>query len=179
MAIEVRRATTIARSPREVYDFWRHIENLPRFMDHLKSVTTTGDKTSHWVAKAPLGQSVEWDAEITQDRPGEIIAWQSLPGAQIENSGEVRFQQAPGDRGTVVHVALQYNPPGGPVGAALAKVFGEEPDQQVREDVRRLKRLLETGEIPTTEGQPSGREQDAAKRDEAVQSPTTPSSSTS
>jgi uncharacterized membrane protein len=166
MATEVRRAVTINRPRSEVYGFWRQFENLPRFMTHLKSVTATGDRRSHWVAKAPVGGEVEWDAEIVDEREGELIAWRSLAGAQIPNAGEVRFADAPAGRGTEIRVTLTYDPPAGAAGAALAKVFGEEPDQQVREDLRRFKRVLETGEVATTDGQPSGRKRgdDAERR---------------
>ena len=158
MAIEVRRAVTINKPRAEVYGFWRRFEQLPRFMTHLESVTEQGNGVSHWVAKAPAGGTVEWDAEIVEEREGELISWRSRPGAEIPNGGTVRFVDGPVGRGTEVHVALTYDPPGGAAGAAVAKVFGEEPDQQVREDLRRFKRLLETGEIATTDGQPSGRE---------------------
>lgn len=157
MAIDVSKAATIGKPPSEIYAYWRRLENLPRFMDHLESVTEQGEGVSHWVAKAPAGTTVAWDAKITEERDGELIAWRSLDGAQIPNTGEVRFVEAPAGRGTEVHVQLSYDPPAGAVGAAFAKLFGEEPDQQVREDLRRFKRVMETGEIPTTEGQPSGR----------------------
>ena len=158
MAVEIRRATTIGKPRPVVYGFWRRFENLPRFMDHLRSVTEAGDGTSHWVAKAPAGREFAWDAEIVEDRPNELIAWRSLEGADVPNSGEVRFVDAPAGRGTEVHVTLTYDPPAGAAGAAVAKLFGEEPDQQVSEDLRRFKRVMETGEIATTEGQPSGRQ---------------------
>jgi uncharacterized membrane protein len=154
--IEVQKATTIDKSPEEVYRFWRRFENLPRFMSHLKSVQSIDQRQSHWVAKAPLGTTAEWDAEITEDRENELIAWRALEGARIPNRGSVRFQRAPGGRGTEVRVHLAYAPPMGKLGATLAKLFGEEPGQQVSEDLRRLKWLLETGEIPTTQGQASG-----------------------
>ena len=154
--IHVEKAVTIGKSPEEVYAFWRDLPNLPRFMDHLKSVDVTGEKTSHWVAKAPAGREVAWDAEIIVDEPNARISWQSLPGADIENAGTVRFVAAPGGRGCEVHVTVQYYPPGGLLGAALAKFFGEEPTQQITDDLRRLKRLMETGEIATIEGQSHG-----------------------
>ena len=154
--IHVERAITIGKSPEEVYTFWRNLPDLPRFMDHLKSVDVTGEKTSHWVAKAPAGREVAWDAEIIVDEPNERIAWRSLPDADIENAGTVRFLTAPGGRGCEVHVTLQYYPPAGVLGSTIAKLFGEEPSIQITDDLRRLKRLMETGEIPTTEGQPHG-----------------------
>lgn len=154
--IRVERAVTISRSPAEVYAFWRSLENLPSFMANLKSVSEVDGK-SHWVAEAPLGQAVEWDAVIEEDMPNERIAWRSLPGSQIENAGVVQFKPAPGERGTEVHVNLEYKAPGGSMGAALAKILGNEPDIQIREDLRRLKMLLETGQVITVKGQPSGR----------------------
>jgi uncharacterized membrane protein len=126
-------------------------------MQHLESVRNLDDKRSHWVAKAPAGRTVEWDAEITDDRPNEALDWRSLPGADVDNSGTVRFESAPGGRGTMVRVRMRYNPPGGALGALLAKVVMEEPNVQVQEDLRRFKRVMETGDVPTTEGQPAGR----------------------
>lgn len=154
--IHVEKAVTIGKSPKEVYRFWRKLTNLPRFMDHLKSVEVTGEKTSHWVAKAPAGWEVAWDAEIIVDEPNARISWHSLPGADIENAGSVRFVAAPGGRGCEVHVTVQYHPPAGALGATIAKFFGEEPSQQITDDLRRLKRLMETGEIATIEGQSHG-----------------------
>jgi uncharacterized membrane protein len=155
--VEVERAITIDKSPEELYRFWRHFENLPRFMAHLKSVQSTDHRRSHWVARAPLGTTAEWDAEITEERENELIAWRALEGARIPNQGRVRFQRAPGARGTEVRVTLAYTPPMGKLGTTIAKLFGEEPGQQLDEDLRRLKCLMEAGEIPTIEGQPSGR----------------------
>ncbi len=154
--IHVEKAITIGKSPGEVYKFWHNLTNLPRFMDHLIAVTATGPKTSHWVAKGPTGKEVSWDAEIIVDEPNSRIAWRSMEGSDIENAGSVRFVQAPGGRGCEVHVTLQYYPPGGVIGATIAKLFGEEPSQQITDDLRRLKRLLETGEIPTIDGQSHG-----------------------
>ena len=155
--IKVRHSVTLSKSPEELYRFWRNLENLPRFMNHLQSVTQIDSNRSHWKVKAPAGMTVEWDAEIIADTPNEIIGWRSLPGAEVDNAGSVRFEQAPGGRGTIVRVQLQYNPPGGRAGAFVAKLFGEEPEQQLRDDLRRFKQLIEAGEIPTTEGQTSGR----------------------
>lgn len=157
--IAVQRAVTIGKPAEELYTFWRNFENLPRFMDHLESVRVQdGDgRRSHWVAKAPVGTSVEWDAEITEDEPGQRIAWRSLDGSTVPNEGRVEFRAAPGDRGTEIHVSLTYRPPGGTLGAAVARLLGEDPGVQIGEDLRRLKRLLEVGAEPTTEGQPSAR----------------------
>ena len=155
--IRVEKSVTVNKSAFDLYAYWRNFGNLPRFMDHLESVTVQDDVRSHWVAKAPAGRSVEWDAEIINEKPGELIAWRSLEGADVPNSGSVRFVELPGGRGTQVRVEIEYRPPAGKVGAALAKLFGEEPNQQVDEDLRRFKSMMEAGEVPTTEGQPSGR----------------------
>lgn len=154
--IDVEKSVTINRSPEELYQFWRNFENLPQFMNHLESVTTIDTKRSHWVAKAPAGTSVAWDAEIISEQENESIAWRSLPDADVPNSGAVRFVRGPQGRGTEVHVTIGYHPPAGALGAAVAKLFGEEPNQQVEEDLRRFKRLMETGEIATIEGQSRG-----------------------
>jgi uncharacterized membrane protein len=148
----VNKSIVINSSPEELYQFWHDFENLPRFMHHLESVRVTGDGRSHWVAKAPAGASVEWDAEVTEDRPNELIAWRSLEGADVYNRGSVRFERAPGGRGTIVRVEIDYDPPGGGLGAAVAKLFGEEPEQQVGSDLRRFKQVIETGEVVLSEG---------------------------
>jgi uncharacterized membrane protein len=150
--IKVERVTTINKPIAEVYAFWRNFENLPRFMRHLESVESLGGNRSRWTARAPAGTTVSWEAEILQDRPDEWIAWRSLPGAQVENSGSVRFSAAPGARGTEIRVQLQYVPPAGALGRIIAKLFGEEPNQQVHEDLHRFKQLMETGEIPMSDG---------------------------
>jgi uncharacterized membrane protein len=145
--IRTRRGITVRRPVEEVYSFWHNFENLPRFMYHLETVQQTGDRRSHWVAKGPAGTTVEWDAEITEDRPNELIAWRSLEGSDVDNQGVVRFEPAPGDRGTIVRVEIEYNPPGGIIGASIAKLFGREPGQQVQDDLRRFKQLIEAGEV--------------------------------
>lgn len=145
-------ATTINRGIDEVYAFWQRFQNLPRFMRHLESVELLGDRRSRWRAKGPAGLRVEWEAETTAERPNELIAWRSLPGSQVDNSGTVRFQTAPGARGTEVRVELEYRPPAGALGRNVAWLFGEEPAQQIHEDLRRFKQLLETGEIPLSDG---------------------------
>ena len=155
-AIKVEKTVTINKPKEELYRFWRKFENLPHFMKHLKSVTVLSDKRSHWVANAPMGASVEWDADIIEDRENEFISWASVEGADVDNSGFVRFKPAPGDRGTEVKVVIEYAPPGGVVASALAKLFGEEPEQQIGDELRRFKMLMEAGEIATTEGQPKG-----------------------
>ena len=156
--VKVRRTYTIGRSPEECYRYWRDLGNLPRFMTHLISVQVIDERRSHWVAKAPApwGQ-VEWDAEIISDEPNALISWRSLRDADIDNAGSVRFQPAPGGRGTEVTVELNYEPPGGQLGVTLARLLGEEPKTQVEEDLRRFKQIMETGEVPTVVGQTSGR----------------------
>jgi uncharacterized membrane protein len=155
--VKVEKAITVNRPPEECYRFWHNFENFPRFMKHIESVKRISDTRWHWRATGPAGISIEWDAEITEDKPAEVLAWRSVEGSDVDNSGTVRFEPAPGGRGTVVRVEMQYSPPGGKAGALIAKLFGEEPNQQIAEDLRRFKQLIETGEIPTTVGQPSGR----------------------
>jgi uncharacterized membrane protein len=155
-------ATVTVTKPRdEVYGQWRQLEDLPNFMAHLDSVTTTGPQTSHWRASAPFGRTVEWDAQITTDIPGECLGWQSLDGSAVRNEGEVRFTPAPGGRGaepdTEVHVKLRYSLPAGKLGTALARYFGEDPRQQLDDDLRRFKQVLETGEVIRSEGAPWGK----------------------
>lgn len=155
--IKVEKAVTIGLPVEEIYTFWRNFENLPKFMSHLEKVTVTDEIHTHWVAKAPANTSVEWDAQTTEDIPNTRISWRSVEGSEIPNQGHVEFKPAPGGRGTEVHVSLTYSPPLGTLGAGVARLFGEEPAQQIEHDLRRLKRLLEVGEEPTTEGQSSGR----------------------
>lgn len=145
--VHVTRTITINKSPEEVYEFWHDFENLPRFMRHLESVRVLDGRRSHWKAKAPAGKAVEWKAEITEDRPNELIAWRSVENADVDNRGSVRFRPAPGSRGTEVMVELRYDPPGGVVAAQLAKLFHEEPGQQVQDDLHHLKQVLEIGEV--------------------------------
>ena len=155
--IKVTHAVTINKPAGDLYAFWRDFTNLPRIMDHLESVTVQDEKRSRWVAKAPLGRTVAWDAEIINEAPGELIAWQSMPGGDVDNAGSVRFQPAPARRGTEVRVEISYSPPAGKVGATVARLLGEEPKKQLDDDLRHFKALMEAGERPTTEGQPSGR----------------------
>ena len=140
------RSVTVTRSADELYRFWRNLENLPRVMPHLERVEATGGMTSHWVARAPFGGTVEWDAEIVDDRPGELIAWRSVPSAQVANAGTVLFAEAPGGRGTEVTVEMEVEVPGGPVGAIAGLLTGEEPGLQVSDALRRFKQVMETGE---------------------------------
>ncbi|GGJ82876.1 SRPBCC family protein [Deinococcus aquiradiocola] len=140
--IFVEHSVVIDRPAQQVYDYWRKLENLPHIMSHLESVTVLDDRRSRWVAKAPLGSHVEWEAEIVNDKPGERIGWHSLPGATVDNAGSVQFESLAGG-GTRVHVALSYRPPAGPLGAAVAKMFGSEPSQQIAEDLQKFKQAFE------------------------------------
>jgi uncharacterized membrane protein len=156
-SIRVEKTVTIQnKSPEELYTYWRNFENLPTFMKNLQSVRIVNDTRSHWAAKSPLGNSIEWDAEMLIDRPNELITWASTSGADLDNSGSVRFTPAYPGRGTEVKLVLEYSPPGGAITDAIAKVFNESPKQQIVEDLRHFKMLMETGEIATTEGQSAG-----------------------
>ncbi|WP_246248125.1 SRPBCC family protein [Micromonospora maritima] len=155
--MELTATTTVRRPPSEVYAFWRDLGKLPTFMAHLEEVRPTGDRTSHWSASAPFGKNVEWDAEIIGDVAGEKIAWRSTGNADVPNAGTVRFVPAPDGVSTEVHVLLTYDIPGGAVGKAVAKYFGEEPHQQLDDDLRRLKQVLETGEVVRSDGAPWGK----------------------
>ena len=154
--VNVCEAVTIQRSVDELYREWRNLEALPGKMRHLESVNEMSDGTSHWAARGPAGKVFEWDAEILQDIPGKLISWRSLPGADVISAGSVNFDEVQG-HGTRVTVRLQYDPPGGKIGAYVAWLMRQEPSQQIREDLREWKRRLEAGEVPTTEGQPSAR----------------------
>ena len=164
-SVRVDEAMTINAPVEDIYNFWRNFENLPQFMYHLESVTKTDEMRSHWKAKAPLGMTVEWDAEIISEIPNELISWRSIEGADVANAGSVRFLPSTGGRGTVVKVELRYEPPAGKLGAAIAWLSGEEPSVQIKDDLRRFKQLMETGEIPTIEGQPAGRSSSTTKYD--------------
>ncbi|MDZ8079273.1 MAG: SRPBCC family protein [Nostoc sp. DcaGUA01] len=161
--VKVEKTLTINKPVEELYRFWRNFDNLPRFIKHLKEVRVHDEKRSHWISKGFLNGSVEWDVVITEDRENELIAWTSVEGAAIETSGRVHFKPAPGNRGTEVKTVREFTPPGGAIGAALvkpvidiAKLFGEDPELEIKEDLRRFKMLMEAGEIATTEGQPRG-----------------------
>jgi len=144
--IRIAQSIIVGRKPEEVYGFWRSFENLPRFMDHLESVKETGNGRSHWKTRGPGGSAVEWDAEITADEPNRRISWRSLPGSTVENSGTVRFERAPGDRGTLIRVEMEYRPPFGKIGSVAASLFRENPKQQIYDDLRAMKQILEVGE---------------------------------
>jgi uncharacterized membrane protein len=155
--LKVEKSVTINKSPEDLYSFWRNLENLPRFTKHLESIKVIDSIHSNWVAAAPLGMSVKWDAEIILDEANYLIGWASMPKADIDNAGFVRFRPSTGGRGTEVKVVMEYNIAGGVVTAAIAKLLGEEPENQLSEDLHRFKQFMETGEIATTEGQSSGR----------------------
>ena len=146
-AQQVARAITIDCSPEDAYRFWRDLANLPRFMDHLESVSMTDERRSHWVARAPAGTTAEWEAEIIDDRPGELITWRALSGAKVMSYGSVSFLRAPGGRGTEVRIAVVHSPPGGLYGAGIARLFGEAIDLHAASDLRRFKQLMEVGEV--------------------------------
>ncbi|RVU00301.1 DUF2892 domain-containing protein [Mucilaginibacter limnophilus] len=161
---EVTSSVTILKPRNEVYQFWRQLENLPKFMEYLKSVKQIDDKRSHWVAKVPKNiisketlSTVAWDAKIEQEEENNRIVWRSEPNSEVENSGEVRFTDAPANRGTVVQATISYHPPFGVAGELAAKLLNPAFKELVKQDLRRFKRLLEAGEIPTIIGQPSGR----------------------
>ncbi len=164
--IEVRESFTINAPPDVLFQFWRRFSEFPRFMRHVESVEELDDRTSHWVVRAPAGRTIEWDAEIVEEVPGERLHWRTIGDADVRHGGQVEFRPATGGRGTVASIHLSYEAPAGEAGATLAKLFGEEPEIQVREDLRRFKRLIETGEIPTTAGQSSGRDERAREIDE-------------
>jgi len=155
--IRVDEVVTISKPAHELFQFWRNFENLPHFMEHLEAVTVQDSTHSHWTAKGPAGANVSWDAEIINEEPDALIAWKSIENAQVPNAGSVRFTAAPGNRGTEVRVNLEYTPPAGKLGALVAAMFGEEPRQQVKDALRHFKQLMESGELPTVDGQSHGK----------------------
>jgi uncharacterized membrane protein len=155
--IKVEKSVVVNRPVREVYRFWRNFENLPRFMDHLEGVTVIDETRSHWIAKAPAGAKVEWDAVIHNEIEDELIAWRSLPGSDVSNAGSVHFTPLGDGSQTEVRVVLSYDPPAGKVGAAVAKLLGEEPSKQVEDDLRRFKQVMEAAEAPGNSRHPAGR----------------------
>jgi uncharacterized membrane protein len=155
-AIRMTRSIVVNRPVDEVYRFWHDFGNFPRFMYHVESIRASGPGLSHWVVKGPAGIDVEWDARITVDTPNEMIAWQSLEGSDVQHAGSVRFEARPDDRGTLVLVDLEYRPPGGVAGKLAAMLFSESPEQQIHDDLRRMKQVLETGEVLRSDGSPEG-----------------------
>jgi len=152
----VEESVTINRPVEELYRFWRNLENLPQFMPHLESVDRVTDTLSRWRARGPGGKIVEWNAEIINEVPNQVIGWRSIEGSDVVSAGSVHFDDAGPGRGTHVRVRMQYSPPGGKIGAAVARLLGRDAATEIREDLRRFKQLLETGEVPTTHGQPRG-----------------------
>ena len=151
------RVITINKSPEELYAFWRDFENLPRIMENLESVHTVDSNRSVWRAKAPVSGAVQWEAEITEDVPNQRISWRSVGSARVPNEGTVVFQRSSTGQGTIVRVSVSYQPPAGKLGLGVAKVMGRSPGKEIEQDLRRFKAVMEAGEVPTTEGQPSGR----------------------
>jgi uncharacterized membrane protein len=151
--VKIERSIVVNKSPEELYQFWRDAENLPRFMSHIATVQTSGSR-SRWKMKSVGGTEVEWDAEILNDKPNELIAWRTLEGAEVDHAGSVHFERVAGDHGTKVKVVMEYRPPAGNIGVAMAKLLGEEPEQILDTDLRRFKQLMETGEITSAEREP-------------------------
>jgi len=151
--VNVKETVTVDRPPADCYAHWRRLENLPKFMRHVKSVRETGPTRSHWEVEAPAGVTVGWDAEIVNDRPGELIAWRSVENADVQNAGTVSFREALGGRGTEVVVQLSYSPTGGKLGAWAAKALGQDPTAEVRDDLQRFKSIMEKeGGVPAAPG---------------------------
>lgn len=151
-----RASVTVNAPAAQVYRFWHDLENLPRFMHHLHSVTQLDDRRSKWIAFGPAGSQVQWTAETVADRENEIIAWRSLEDSQVQVDGSVEFRPATGNRGTILDATILYRPPAGRAGDLVAKLFGKDPSFLIEQDLRRFKALVETGEIPTTVGQSHG-----------------------
>jgi uncharacterized membrane protein len=149
---KVEKTILIGRAPHDVFRFWRNLENLPQFMETLESVRILDDRHSHWVVKGPAGQRLEWDAEIVNEHPGEMISWQTLPGADVQSAGTVRFTPAEGGNSTLLRVVLEFHPPGGSIGAKFARIFGNDPAAQLERDLALLKEKMENGRISATAG---------------------------
>jgi uncharacterized membrane protein len=147
--MNVVKSVIVNRSVNECYSMWHGYDKFPLFMDHLESVTPTGEKTSHWIACAPLGQSVEWDAEIVKTEKNRLIEWKSIEGSEVMHAGSVRFEEVDGGRRCKVTVTLRWSPPLGIAGFAVAKLLGEEPGAQIECDLERFKEVMETGEVPS------------------------------
>jgi uncharacterized membrane protein len=155
--MELTGTTTVTQSPDEVFNFWSRFDRFPSFMAHVDDVEMTGPRTSHWKVSAPFDREVEWDAETTDQVAGSRLSWRSTEGADVANSGEVRFVLAPDGASTEVHVTLRYDAPGEGLGKALAKYFGEDPSQHLDDDLRRFKQVIETGEVVRSDGAPWGK----------------------
>ncbi len=152
--VKVEKSVTINRTPEELFSFWRNFRNLPRVMEHLEWVDCYDERRSKWRVRRPGGKAIEWDAEIINEHPNELIAWRTLEGSDVRHAGTIRFKPAPGARGTEVKLAVEYEVAGGKIISSLAKLFRHAPDQQIREDLRHFKQIMEAGEVPTIEGQP-------------------------
>ena len=156
LGVRIDKSITVNKPVDEVYRFWRNLENHPKFIPNVSTVQEIDNQRSHWVAKLRGNRSVQWDAEIINDKENEMIAWRTTPDSDVSSAGSVHFASVGPDRGTIISVEMQYDPPGGNIGAAIAKLLGSDPERQTAEALRRFKQLLETGEIPTTEGQAAG-----------------------
>jgi uncharacterized membrane protein len=156
LGLRIDRSITIDLPRPEVFRFVRNFSNFPQFLRHVQSVSEIAEGRSHWVVRGPAGRTFEWDAALYNYRENELIAWRTLPGADVDHAGSVLFRDAPGDRGTEVRIELQYNPPAGAAGALIAKLWGEEPTEQIEDHLRRIKQILEVGEVLTTAGQAHG-----------------------
>ncbi len=156
-----RKSITILRPPLEVYSFWRDFKNLQYVMKDIAEIDMRSGGISHWVIRPKHSPPIEWDAEIINDRPGEIISWKSLENSNIKQAGSVWFSPAPYGQGTIVRLSLIYDIPGGKISEWFAKLFKEDPETLILTNLRRVKAFLETGEVPTIEGQPSGRDEDS------------------
>lgn len=153
--VKVEHAVTVNAPVADVYKFWRDFSRLPEFMGHLREVKQTDATHSTWTARGPLGMSVAWDAEILEDKPNQMISWKSLPGSDVDTAGSVHFRMAPGGRGSEVRVSLKYDPPAGQLGTMVARLFGEDPASQIREDLARFKQLMEAGDVRRPGGRPA------------------------
>jgi uncharacterized membrane protein len=143
----VEQIVLIKRPPAELFNFWRNLENLPAFMDNIESVRTLDDRRSHWVIKGPGGHPIEWDAEIVNEHAGEMISWQTLPGADVQSAGTVRFTPTDGGTATNVRVILEFHPPAGAVGAQIARIIGHDPASKLTHDLNRLKEIMESRNV--------------------------------
>ncbi len=163
-ALRVKRSIIVNRPREEIYQLWRNFTDLPRFLQHVVSVRELADRRWHWTVQGPGGLQVEWDAELTEERPHERLAWRSLPGADVDHAGAVQFDHAPGGRGTIMRVEFTYRALAGKAGAAVAGLLGQSPQKQVGTDLLRFKQFIETGEVARTEGQPAGRARSTSRR---------------
>jgi uncharacterized membrane protein len=148
----IEKSILIARPPEDLFRFWRNLENLPEFMENIESIRVLDDRRSHWTVKGPAGHSVEWDAEIVNEHPGEMISWQTLPGAEVQSAGTVRFNRTDDPNSTLLRVVLEFRPPGGQLGTMVSRILGRNPTAQLADDLNRLKQIIESHDIPTVRG---------------------------